>query len=73
MAQAFSRRPLTAETRVRALVSPCGICAGQSGTDTGFSPRCVVFPCQYHSAVALHTHIILGMNNRLVGGCSSET
>jgi hypothetical protein len=29
MAQAVSRRPLTAEARVRARVNPCGICGGQ--------------------------------------------
>jgi hypothetical protein len=38
MAQAVSRRPLTAEARVRSRVSPCGICGGQSGTGTGFPP-----------------------------------
>jgi hypothetical protein len=46
MAQVVSRRPLTAEARVRARVNPCGIC-GQSGTGTGFSPSYLVFPCQY--------------------------
>jgi hypothetical protein len=39
VAQAVSRRPLTAEARVR----PCGICGGQSGTRTGFSPTYSVF------------------------------
>jgi hypothetical protein len=34
MAQPVSRLPLTTEVRVR----PCGICGGQSGTGTGFSP-----------------------------------
>jgi hypothetical protein len=34
LAQAVSRRPLTAESRV----SPCGICGEQSGIGTGFSP-----------------------------------
>jgi hypothetical protein len=29
MAQAVSRRPLTAEARVRARVNPCGICGGK--------------------------------------------
>jgi hypothetical protein len=43
MAQAVSRRPLTAEARVRPRVSPCGICGGQSGTGTGFSPRVLTF------------------------------
>jgi hypothetical protein len=52
MAQAVSRRPLTAEARVRSRVSPCGICDGQSGTGTGYSPSTSVFPCQFHSARA---------------------
>jgi hypothetical protein len=52
MAQAVSRRPLTAEARVRSRVSPCGICGGQSGTGTGFSPSTSVFPYQFHSTGA---------------------
>jgi hypothetical protein len=48
MAQALSHRPLTAEARVRSRVSPCGICGGQSGTGTGFSPSTSGFPCQFH-------------------------
>jgi hypothetical protein len=46
--QAVSRRLLTAEARIRAEVSPCGICGGQSATGTGFSPMNSVFHCQYH-------------------------
>jgi hypothetical protein len=38
MAQGVSRRPLNTEDRVRAWVSPCEICGGQSGTGIGFSP-----------------------------------
>jgi hypothetical protein len=60
MAQAVSRRPLTAEARVRAQVSARGICSGQSGAGTGFSPSSSVFPCQYHSTVARHTHVSSG-------------
>jgi hypothetical protein len=52
MAQAVSRRPPTAEDRVRTRVSACGICGGQSGTGTGFSPSSSVFPCQFHSTGA---------------------
>jgi hypothetical protein len=47
MAQAVSRQPLTADARVRALVNPCGICGGKSGTGTGFSQSSSVFLCQY--------------------------
>jgi hypothetical protein len=52
MAQAVSRRPLTADARVRSRVSTCGICGGQSGTGTGFSPSTSIFPCQIHSTGA---------------------
>jgi hypothetical protein len=31
------------------------------------------FPCQCYSTMALHTHIIWGMNNRPTGSCSSQT
>ena len=49
MAQAVSRRPLSAEARVRSRVSPCEIRGGQSGTGTGFSPSTSAFYCQFHS------------------------
>jgi hypothetical protein len=60
MAQAVSRRPLSADAQVRARVSQVRIFDGQSGIRIGFSPSCSVLPCQYHSTVALHTHISSG-------------
>jgi hypothetical protein len=38
MAQVASRRPITAEARVRSQLSACRICGAQSGTGTGSSP-----------------------------------
>jgi hypothetical protein len=52
MAQAVSRRPVTAETRVRSRASACEICGGQSDTETGVSPNTSGFPFQFHSTGA---------------------
>jgi hypothetical protein len=49
MAQAVSRRPLTAKARVRSRVSPCGICGRQSGTGTGFSPVNFIVPVLHYT------------------------
>jgi hypothetical protein len=38
VAQAGSRRSLTADARVRSQFSPCEMCVGQSDNGTGFSP-----------------------------------
>ena len=62
MAQAVSRRPVTADARVRSRVSPRGICGGQSGTGTGFLPSTSVFPCQFHSTGAP----LLGKTKKLI-------
>jgi hypothetical protein len=70
MALTVNLRPLSAEARVHARLSPYGICGGRSGTGTGFSPSSLISPCQYYSTVALLYH--LEMNNRLVGERSSE-
>jgi hypothetical protein len=48
MVQAVSVRPLTAQARVCAHVSPCGVCGEQSGTGTGFPPSSLTLSCQYH-------------------------
>jgi hypothetical protein len=61
---AGSHRPPTTEARV----STRGFSGGQSGSGTRFSQRFSVVPCQYHSTMAVHTHILLGENNRPVGG-----
>jgi hypothetical protein len=55
--QLVSNWPLTMEAWVYVWVSPCGICGGQSGTGTRFSSSSSVFPHQYHSSMALNTHI----------------
>jgi hypothetical protein len=44
MAEAVSRQPVIAEARVRSLVSPFGMCGGQSDTGTGFSSSFSVSP-----------------------------
>jgi hypothetical protein len=54
-------------------VSPCGICGGQIGNATGFLSEFFSFPCQYNSTGPPYSYIIWGMNNRPVGGRSSET
>jgi hypothetical protein len=53
-------RPVTAEARVRARVSPCGICGVQSGTETVFSLSSLVLPCLRHSTTVAHPHISSG-------------
>jgi hypothetical protein len=73
MAQAVSHQPLTTDSWVCGWVSPCGIYGEQSGTGTGFSLSSLVFT---NTLPGLHTHTHthhLGVNNRPVGGCSSET
>jgi hypothetical protein len=59
MAQAVNSQPLTVEAQVCTQFSPCGILDGQSNNETG-SLSCLVFPCQYHSAMTVHTYISSG-------------
>jgi hypothetical protein len=69
-AHVVSHQPLTMEAKVFTWVSPCWICGGQSGTETGFSLSSSVFPsvsfCRGPPILIYH----LGMNNRSVGGCT---
>jgi hypothetical protein len=54
-----SHRPLTSEDQVHAQVGLCGICGGQSGTETGFSLNSSFFPYQHHSTRAKYIHIYI--------------
>jgi hypothetical protein len=72
MAQAVIRRPVTAEARVRARVTHVGFVMDKVALGQVFL-RVLWFSRQYHSIIALHTHIIWGMNNVPVSGNSSET
>jgi hypothetical protein len=56
LAVAVSSRPVTADVQVGARVSSCEI-FGQSETESGISQSSSAIPCQYHSTVALHSHV----------------
>jgi len=45
--QVRTRRNLATETQVQTYVTACGICEGQSGTETNFSPSTTGSPWQY--------------------------
>jgi hypothetical protein len=54
-----SRWLLTAEARVQSQASQCGICGGQGGSGTGFSPSTSELPCQHRSTNAPYLFIHL--------------
>jgi hypothetical protein len=58
MAQAVSRRLLTAEARVQFQASQCGFYGGQSGIGTGFSPSTSVSPVSIITPM-LRTHSLI--------------
>jgi hypothetical protein len=49
MAQDPISQPDTAETRFQYQANKRGICDGQIGSETVFSPSISIFPCQYDS------------------------
>jgi hypothetical protein len=63
IAEAVIRRFLTAKARVRTQISPCRICGGQSGNETGFSQGPSVLPCKYHSTAASAGFAVAGGSN----------
>jgi hypothetical protein len=75
IAQVVRLRLLTAETRVRVQGHRCGICGGQSGTGTDFSPSPSVFPRQYHPTTAPYSLMYLGDGqlDSLGGRCYTDT
>jgi hypothetical protein len=74
MSQAVSHRTLTAETRVQARGRPWGNCVGKSSKKAGFPQEFFGFilSISFHRC-SPYSYIDGGMNNRQVGGRSSET
>jgi hypothetical protein len=77
MAQAVSRRPLTAEARFRSGLAHVRFVLDKVALGQVFSPSTLVFPCQFHSTgPPLHGKIkkiiifITGLHNKLQG-CSA--
>jgi hypothetical protein len=70
LAQSVSHRLVTAEARVRSQVSPCGVCSGQSGNETGFYrvfrfPPVTIIPPLLHNYSCLYHKccVILGIDS----------
>jgi hypothetical protein len=57
MAHAASDQPFTAEDRVHARASPCGICGRQRCTGSSFSQSSSGFCCHCDSIVDLRSYI----------------
>jgi hypothetical protein len=70
VAQAVSRWLPTAAARVRVRAA-CGVCGGQSGTETGFPPSTSVSPASHSTnfSIIINTR---GCHNRPISGRSAE-
>jgi hypothetical protein len=77
MSQVVSRRPVTAEARLRSQASLYGICCGRSGTGTGFPPSTPAFVCQclkkaltysfiHQSPTLCHTHLYISLRHCVI-------
>jgi hypothetical protein len=71
--QAFSRRPLTTEARVRARVSPCELYGGKSGTGIVFLGVFGLYPVNIIPPLFSILIYHLGDEDRPIGSRSSET
>ena len=58
MSQAVGHQPFIADAHVWFQANQCGICSGQSSTETGFSSMSV-FLCQYHFTNAFTFIVII--------------
>ena len=65
MAEAISRRLLTAQGRVQTQASPCGTWVGQSDYGTGFSPNAFSFSPVTIVPTVLHTHSFIHQPSKL--------
>ena len=67
MDEAARRHPLTAEAHVWSHSSPCGICGGQSGAGTHYTPTTSGVSCQYHThSLIYHRRCIILATDSIV-------
>ena len=57
MSQGVSRRPLTAETRIRLQDSPSEICGGRSGNNKGFCVSGFPLSVPFHQCYLNHFYL----------------
>jgi hypothetical protein len=68
MAHAFSRRPVTVETKDRSQVNPFETCGGRCGNGTGLPPSTSVFPVTIVPPVLqILTHLRVAFSRRTLG------